>query len=80
VDLTIEPGETVALVGHSGCGKSTIISLLLRFYDPDQGKISLDGTRIDRLNINWLRNTVGVVSQVVNDDSCMKHLIGASTF
>ena len=63
VDLQIDAGESVALVGHSGCGKSTIISLLLRFYDADAGRITLDGTPLQKLNLHWLRNTIGVVSQ-----------------
>ena len=61
--LRIEPGESVALVGVSGCGKSTIINLLLRFYDPQSGVVSLDGHDIKKLNIRWLRNQIGYVGQ-----------------
>jgi ATP-binding cassette subfamily B (MDR/TAP) protein 1 len=57
--LTIEPGETVALVGPSGCGKSTIINLLLRFYDPQGGSVQLDGIDIKTLNTRWLRSQMG---------------------
>ncbi|GFN90381.1 multidrug resistance protein 1-like, partial [Plakobranchus ocellatus] len=62
-NLSIEAGKTIALVGSSGCGKSTIINLLQRFYDPDMGEISLDGQDVRQLNIHWLRNNIGVVSQ-----------------
>ncbi|XP_076472534.1 ATP-dependent translocase ABCB1-like [Babylonia areolata] len=62
-DLTIEPGQTVALVGGSGCGKSTIIKLIQRFYDPDTGSVELDGRNISRLNVHWLRRNIGIVSQ-----------------
>ena len=61
--LLVEPREMVALVGTSGSGKSTIMSLLLRFYDPDEGVILLDGVDIKTLNIRWLRNEMGYVSQ-----------------
>ena len=62
-NLNVKNGETNALVGSSGCGKSTIISLLLRFYDVDSGAIYLDGVDIRKLNINWLRSRIGLVSQ-----------------
>ena len=62
-NLRIEAGESVALVGMSGCGKSTIINLLLRFYDPQSGVVSLDGHDIKKLNIRWLRNQMGYVGQ-----------------
>uniref|UniRef100_A0A914Y334 ABC transmembrane type-1 domain-containing protein n=1 Tax=Panagrolaimus superbus TaxID=310955 RepID=A0A914Y334_9BILA len=57
------PGETVALVGSSGCGKSTIVSLLLRYYNSMGGEIKLDGHDITEININSLRKSIGVVSQ-----------------
>ncbi|XP_014681412.1 PREDICTED: multidrug resistance protein 1-like [Priapulus caudatus] len=61
--MTVEPGKTVALVGSSGSGKSTVVNLLLRFYDPCNGEIHLDGEVITDLNLLWLRNQIGVVSQ-----------------
>ncbi|KAH0704992.1 hypothetical protein KY290_012025 [Solanum tuberosum] len=61
--LAISSGETVALVGESGSGKSTVISLLQRFYDPDSGLITLDGLEIQKLNVKWLREQMGLVSQ-----------------
>ncbi|BAT76977.1 hypothetical protein LR48_Vigan01g291500 [Vigna angularis] len=61
--LTIRSGKTVALVGESGSGKSTVISLLLRFYDPDSGHITLDGKEIKSMQIKWLRQQMGLVSQ-----------------
>ncbi|KAJ1263909.1 hypothetical protein BS78_09G222300 [Paspalum vaginatum] len=57
------PPQTVALVGESGCGKSTIIALLERFYDPDSGMITLDGVDIKDLKVGWLRRQMGLVSQ-----------------
>ncbi|XP_073136211.1 ABC transporter B family member 11-like isoform X2 [Henckelia pumila] len=61
--LAIHSGKTVALVGESGCGKSTILSLLQRFYDPDAGQITLDGVEIQTLKLKWLRQQMGLVSQ-----------------
>ncbi|KAM3393538.1 hypothetical protein ACQJBY_014324 [Aegilops geniculata] len=61
--LHIPYGKTIALVGESGCGKSTVIALLERFYNPDSGTILLDGVEIKSLNINWLRKQTGLVSQ-----------------
>lgn len=55
--------QTVALVGESGCGKSTVISLLQRFYDPESGRITLDGVEIQNLQLKWLRQQMGLVSQ-----------------
>ncbi|KAK8735748.1 hypothetical protein OTU49_005300 [Cherax quadricarinatus] len=63
IDLKIEPGQTVALVGTSGCGKSTCIQLIQRFYDPMSGKVLLDGNPIQNLNLGWLRDQIGVVGQ-----------------
>lgn len=90
-NLTIKPGQTVALVGSSGAGKSTIVGLLLRFYDPAAGRVRnpfrpsrrgarvivytyrpngffsfqiyLDSIALPRLNVRWLREQIGVVSQ-----------------
>ncbi|KAH1229406.1 ABC transporter B family member 11 [Glycine max] len=61
--LTIHSGKTVALVGESGSGKSTVIALLQRFYDPDSGQITLDGVEIRELQLKWLRQQMGLVSQ-----------------
>uniref|UniRef100_A0A674BHW8 ATP-binding cassette sub-family B member 5 n=1 Tax=Salmo trutta TaxID=8032 RepID=A0A674BHW8_SALTR len=63
VNLTVPRGKTIALVGASGCGKSTTIQLLQRFYDPDSGEITLDGRDIRTLNVKWLRENMGIVSQ-----------------
>ncbi|KAL2914037.1 hypothetical protein HK105_206482 [Polyrhizophydium stewartii] len=63
VNLVIEPGTTVALVGESGSGKSTIIQLVERFYDPESGAIELDGVPLNKLNVAWLRQQIGLVSQ-----------------
>jgi ABC-type multidrug transport system fused ATPase/permease subunit len=62
-NLTIKAGETVALVGESGCGKSTIAKLLQRFYDPTEGRILLDGTDLRDIHVRDLRSCIGVVSQ-----------------
>jgi ABC transporter fused permease/ATP-binding protein len=63
VDLTLDPGEVVALVGPSGSGKSTIAALLARLYDPEEGRIELDGRDIRELAPDWLRAQVGAVAQ-----------------
>lgn len=61
LDLVIEPGESVAIVGATGSGKSTITRLLLRFYDPQSGSITLDGVDLRDLKLSDLRRSVGVV-------------------
>ncbi|MBA0705010.1 hypothetical protein Golax_017229, partial [Gossypium laxum] len=61
--LKIPAGKTVALVGSSGSGKSTVISLLERFYDPLEGEILVDGVSINKLQLKWLRSQMGLVSQ-----------------
>ncbi|KAJ1425598.1 P-loop containing nucleoside triphosphate hydrolase [Sesbania bispinosa] len=63
LNLAIHSGKTVALVGESGSGKSTVIALLQRFYDPDSGEITLDGIEIRKLQLKWLRQQMGLVSQ-----------------
>lgn len=63
LSLTINPFESVALVGESGCGKSTFVSLLMRFYDPDFGEILLDGVNIQEYNLHDLRKALSLVMQ-----------------
>eukprot|EP00076_Gallus_gallus_P037648 XP_025003186.1 ATP-binding cassette sub-family B member 5 isoform X2 [Gallus gallus] len=63
LNLKVQTGKTIALVGASGCGKSTTVQLLQRFYDPDQGEVTLDGRDIRTLNVKWLRENIGIVSQ-----------------
>ncbi|KAG8443041.1 hypothetical protein GDO86_011745 [Hymenochirus boettgeri] len=63
LNLKVEAGRTIALVGTSGCGKSTTIQLLQRFYDALHGEITLDGHDLRTLNLRWLRENIGVVSQ-----------------
>ncbi|MFQ6620259.1 hypothetical protein Gotur_001393 [Gossypium turneri] len=63
LNLSIPAGKTVALVGESGSGKSTVISLLQRFYDPNSGRITIDGVEIQTLQLKWLRQQMGLVSQ-----------------
>lgn len=65
IDLSIRPGEKVALVGPSGGGKTTLCNLLPRFYDPTEGSILLDGQDIKTVTLDSLRNAVGVVQQDV---------------
>ncbi|KAH7170464.1 P-loop containing nucleoside triphosphate hydrolase protein [Dactylonectria macrodidyma] len=63
LNLTVRPGQYVALVGASGCGKSTTIALLERFYDPLSGGVYIDGHEISRLNVNDYRSHIALVSQ-----------------
>uniref|UniRef100_A0A673AV84 ATP-binding cassette, sub-family B (MDR/TAP), member 4 n=1 Tax=Sphaeramia orbicularis TaxID=375764 RepID=A0A673AV84_9TELE len=63
MSLSVKTGQTVALVGSSGCGKSTTIQLLQRFYDPQEGSVFIDGHDIRTLNVSYLRQMIGVVSQ-----------------
>jgi ATP-binding cassette, subfamily B, multidrug efflux pump len=63
VNFVLEPGETVAVVGHTGAGKTTLISLLMRFYDVQRGAIRIDGVDIKEMNLDELRGRFGVVLQ-----------------
>jgi ATP-binding cassette subfamily B protein/subfamily B ATP-binding cassette protein MsbA len=63
IAFNISEGETIALVGHTGSGKSTLVKLLMRFYDPDRGVIRLDGHPIQQLKLSYLREQIGLVSQ-----------------
>jgi len=63
VSFTASPGQTIALVGHTGAGKTTIVNLLLRFYDPERGQILIDGVDIRQLTTADLRSLIGFVQQ-----------------
>jgi ABC-type multidrug transport system fused ATPase/permease subunit len=63
INLVAKPGQCVALVGHTGAGKSTLVSLLSRFYEATGGEILLDGRRVDQIPLRELRQQIGVVSQ-----------------
>lgn len=63
INLHLHSGQSVALVGHSGVGKTTLVKLLMRFYDPDHGQITLDGIDIRRVTKNELRSHMGIVPQ-----------------
>jgi ATP-binding cassette, subfamily B, multidrug efflux pump len=63
VSLVASPGRTLALVGHTGAGKTTVVNLLLRFYDPDRGRITVDGVDIRELSTADLRSAIGFVQQ-----------------
>ena len=62
-NLLIKHGKTNALVGKSGCGKSTICSLILRFYDVTSGAVLVDGKNVKSFNVQWLRSQMGLVCQ-----------------
>mgnify|MGYP000220845405 FL=1 len=61
LNIKINPNESVALVGESGCGKSTFVNLLMRFYDVDFGEILIDGTNIKKYNLHSLRKKISLV-------------------
>jgi len=63
VTFAIDPGETVAIVGHTGAGKTTLISLLLRFYDVQKGAVRIDGVDVKDMDLSYLRSRFGVVLQ-----------------
>jgi len=65
LSFRVAPGEKVAIVGHTGAGKTTVINLLMRFYDPQRGRILLDGVPIDRVAVADLRERIGLVVQDV---------------
>ncbi|NXA32825.1 ABCBB protein, partial [Eudromia elegans] len=63
LSVAVQPGQTLAFVGSSGCGKSTSVQLLERFYDPEQGAVLIDGHDTKKVNVEFLRSKIGVVSQ-----------------
>lgn len=65
LSFVVKPGEKLAIVGHTGAGKTTVINLLMRFYDPQRGRILVDGVPIRRLRVSELRNRIGLVLQDV---------------
>jgi ATP-binding cassette subfamily B protein len=77
LSLEISPGETVAIVGTTGSGKTTLINLLLRFYDPDEGRIIIDGCNINELPFSNLRRIVGVILQdvFILQDSLLANIV-----
>ena len=58
--MTIKNGQKIALVGSSGCGKSTVTQLLERFYDPSQGKVTLCNQDLKQYDLQWLRSQIGI--------------------
>jgi ABC-type multidrug transport system fused ATPase/permease subunit len=66
LNITVDKGKVVALCGESGCGKSTMFSLLQRFYDPTEGQILIDGTDIRDFDVKHLRRMITIVSQEPN--------------
>jgi ATP-binding cassette subfamily B protein/subfamily B ATP-binding cassette protein MsbA len=76
VNLKVRHGETVALVGKNGCGKTTLVGLLPRFYDPDHGAILVDGTDVRTANLRSLRQQVGIVTQetILFDDTIYNNI------
>ncbi len=76
VNVEVKAGQTIALVGHSGGGKSTIMSMILRFYDPENGRVTLDGHDIRDLTLQSVRKSMAVVNQEVMlfDDTILENL------
>jgi ATP-binding cassette subfamily B (MDR/TAP) protein 1 len=77
LSITINPKEQVALVGESGCGKSTFVNLLMRFYDVDFGEILLDGVNIKDYNLHDLRKAISLVMQepIIFNYSIMENIL-----
>jgi len=80
INILIKGGSTVALVGHSGAGKSTIINLLPRFYDPNKGKIYIDKQNINEVTLSSLRRNISLVSQdiILFDDTIRANIAYAN--
>ena len=80
INISIDGGSIAALVGHSGAGKSTIINLLPRFYDPKKGEVSIDGQNIDSVTLSSLRKNIAMVSQdiILFDDTVQANIAYAN--
>jgi subfamily B ATP-binding cassette protein MsbA len=76
INLEVRSGETIAIVGPNGCGKSTLVNLIPRFYDPIEGRICLDGVDIRKMRLRELRGRIGLVSQKIHlfDDTVMNNI------
>jgi ATP-binding cassette subfamily B protein/subfamily B ATP-binding cassette protein MsbA len=76
IDLGVRAGETIALVGANGCGKTTLLGLLPRFYDPDHGSVLIDGHDLRMVNLRSLRQHIGIVTQetVLFDDTIYNNI------
>ncbi len=76
IDLQVEPGETLAIVGPNGCGKSTLMNLVARFYDPTRGAVTIDGIDLRNIRVRDLRDRIGVVSQetLLFDDTIAENI------
>jgi ATP-binding cassette subfamily B protein/subfamily B ATP-binding cassette protein MsbA len=76
INLTISFGERIAIVGPNGCGKTTLSNLILRFYDPVSGRITIDGVDLREASLDELRRRIGIVTQqpVMFDDTVMNNL------
>ena len=81
INISVEGGSTIALVGHSGAGKSTIINLLPRFYDPQKGQIHIDGQNIRDVTLSSLRKNISLVSQdiILFDDTVRANIAYAKS-
>lgn len=77
VDLTVKAGETIALVGPNGCGKTTLLALLPRFFDPNFGTVSIDGVNIRTASLRSLRSRIGIVTQDTQlfDDTVIANIL-----
>ena len=63
INFSIEANKKTAFVGESGCGKTTCMQLIERFYDPSSGSVTLDGKNLKDLNLKWMRDNIGYVGQ-----------------
>ncbi|MBD3276012.1 MAG: ATP-binding cassette domain-containing protein, partial [Candidatus Marinimicrobia bacterium] len=77
ISFNARPGEKIAIVGHTGAGKTTLMNLLIKFYMPESGTIFIDSIPIEKFDLMWLRNKIGIVSQdiLLFDGSIMDNII-----